>query len=194
MTQSYSLTRKDLLSLEEFSKKREAWRKDIIALKKKRRIPVGPDITFYFENRQTILWQIQEMLYIEKGGEEQIDDELKAYNPLIPQGNELVATMMIEIEDIERRRVTLAQLGHIEYEITLEYDDVVIKAEPTEDLERTTGDGKTSSVHFLHFSFTPDQRESFKTAQKVLLCVNHSRYNYKAALPRDVHAELSQDL
>src|SRR5690606_12633858 len=97
--------------------------------------------------------QIQEMLYIERGGDAQLTDELAAYNPLIPQGRELVATFMIEIEDEARRRRILAKLGGIEKTITLEIDGAAIQAVPEADQERTTATGKTSSVHFLHFPF-----------------------------------------
>jgi len=135
------------------------------------------------------------MLYIEKGGDEQLDGELEAYNPLIPQGRELVATMLIEIEDEIKRGRILATLGHIEDMITLTFAGETVKAAPEDDAERTTPDGKTSSVHFLHFPMTADQAAKFKTAgTQVLLGINHPNYGHIAVMSEAVRSELSKDL
>lgn len=193
MTQFRIITKEDILRLEDFESNRAEMRKAIIEIKKKRRIHVGPDVTFYFENKQTLLWQIQEMLFIEKGGDAQLEDELAAYNPLVPQGNELVATMMIEIEDEDRRRHTLSQLGHIENHVMLKFENEILIANPTDDMERTNESGKTSSVHFLHFTFTPSQQEKFKNAQQALLEIFHPRYNFAQHIDKAIINELSKD-
>ena len=133
-------------------------------MKKLRRIEVGPFATFYFENYATMWLQVQEMLRIEKGGDEQIPGELEAYNPLIPQGDELIATMMLEIEDANRRNTVLLTLGGIEETVFLEIGGETIRATPTEYDDRTTPDGKTSSVHWLRFKLTPEQIARFKTS------------------------------
>ncbi|MBX9976701.1 MAG: DUF3501 family protein [Alphaproteobacteria bacterium] len=188
------ITEKNLLPLDEFSKKRADLRRHIIAVKNRRRVAIGPDVTFYFENRETLVWQIQEMLYIEKGGAEQIKDELRAYNPMVPKGHELVATMMIEIDDMERRRLTLQQLGHIENYVSFDIDGDIIRVKPEEDVERTDNSGKTSAVHFFHFPMTRDQCPRFSQAASVILQITHPRYTYKATITGDVLAALKEDL
>src|SRR4051812_33218721 len=149
-----TISRSDILPMEQYAKLRSDSRRRVTALKEHRRVSVGPYVTFYFENRDTMLHQIHEMLYIERGGEEQIADEIAAYGPLVPRGRELVATMMIEIEDEGMRRFELARLGYIEDKIAVVIDAGgrrrSVKAVPEDDEERTTPDGKTSSVHFLH--------------------------------------------
>ena len=139
-----------------------------IALKKHRRVEVGPFATFYFENYETMWLQVQEMLRIEKGGAEQLAGELEAYNPLIPQGDELIATLMLEIEDANRRNATLLTLGGIEETVFMEIGGTRIKATPTEYDDRTTADGKTSSVHWLRFKLTPELIARFRNEQVML--------------------------
>ena len=195
MTQYAPITNADILPLEVFTEKRTELRQEIVRLKKNRRVSVGPDITFYFENRATLLWQIQEMLYIEKGGEEQLKDELQAYNTLVPQKNELVATMMIEIEDMDHRRVMLSQLGHIEKHITILFEGEILRALSEDDVERTTAEGKTSAVHFLHFPMTENQAALFLTTQnEVLLAIEHPRYHYQTSIPKETLESLRGDL
>src|ERR1043165_2800133 len=156
------ITPDDLLSIQEYESQRKFLKQNLIPIKKQRRIEVGPFATFYFENYATMWLQVQEMLRIEKGGAEQIPGELDAYNPLIPQGEELIATMMLEIEDADRRNAVLLTLGGIEETVFLEIGDETIHAAPTEYDDRTTQDGKTSSVHWLRFEFTPEQKQRFK--------------------------------
>lgn len=188
------ITKDDILPTLEFEKNRQQLRAEIVALKKKRRVSVGPDVTFYFENRQTLLWQIQEMLFIEKGGEEQLNDELAAYNPLVPRGDELVATMMIEIADEQRRRHTLAELGHIENYIRLIFDEHSIPALASEDnVDRTNEDGKTSAVHFLHFRFTQEQQDHFKKCDNATIDISHPRYSFSGVLDKDILTQLILD-
>lgn len=189
------ITRADIQPMADYARVRDARRREITQLKKNRRVHVGPDVTFYFENFDTMLYQVQEMLAVERGGEAQIDDELSAYNPLIPQGRELVATMMIEIEDPRRRDRVLRGLGGIEATVALEVAGDRIAAVPESDVERTTAEGKTSSVHFLRFPLTDEQAAAFKQpGARVLLSVSHPSYDHMAALPEEVRAALSADL
>src|SRR5256885_9224151 len=158
------ITQDDLLSLREYETQRKALKQNLIPVKKQRRVEVGPFATFYFENYATMWLQVQEMLRIEKGGADQIPGELAAYNPLIPQGDELIATMMLEIEDANRRNAVLLTLGGIEETVFMEIGADVIRATPTEYDDRTTADGKTSSLHWLRFKLTAEQVRQFNDA------------------------------
>ena len=163
-------------------------------LKKRRRIEVGPFATFYFENFATMWQQVQEMLYIEKGGEAQIADELAAYNPLIPQGSELVATVMFEIEDPARRERELARLGGIENRAFIEVGGARIVGEADPTRENTSPEGKASSVQFIRFPFTREQVAAFKApGARVLVGFDHPNYGHMAALPEPVRAALAED-
>jgi hypothetical protein len=144
-----AITPADLIPLSQYAAERRERRKAIVAMKRDRRLEVGPFCTFYFENYDTMWHQIQEMLYIEKGGDEQVADELRAYNPLIPQGREIVATVMFEIEDPVRRARELARLGGVEDTCTLSIGGEAVAAVSESEVERTKEDGKTSSVHFF---------------------------------------------
>ncbi len=188
------ITRDDIMPLDEYAKIRKQHRAKLVEQKVKRRIHVGPHVTLYFENYDTMWAQIQEMLYIERGGEEQIEGELSAYNPLIPQGSELVATMMIEIEDEAVRRTTLNKLGHIEDMVVIKCAGQEILGVPEDDLDRTTEDGKTSSVHFLHFSFSKEQIAAFKkTDSEIVIGIRHPEYGHMAVLSDSSRAALSGD-
>src|SRR5580658_7415287 len=145
------ITAADILSMAEYDAQRKSLKQNLLPLKKIRRVEVGPFATFYFENYASMWLQVQEMLRIEKGGAEQLAGELEAYNPLIPQGAELIATVMIEIEDADRRDRELRKLGHVEETAFLEIGAERIKGTPTDYEDRTTADGKTSSVHWLRF-------------------------------------------
>jgi len=184
----------DLLSLREYEFRRKTLKQNLIPVKKQRRVEVGPFATFYFENYATMWLQVQEMLRIEKGGAEQIPGELDAYNPLIPQGSELIATLMIEIEDAGRRNAVLLTLGGIEENIFLEIGNDTIHATPTEYDDRTTADGKTSSVHWLRFEFTPEQKRRFADGgERVVLGVSHPHYGHMAVLSAETRAALAKD-
>jgi hypothetical protein len=187
------ITRSDIMPMPDYAKVRAERRRAITDLKKNRRVSVGPDATFYFESYDTLLHQVLEMLHIEKGGEAQIADELSAYNPLIPKGRELCATFMIEIEDENRRRTTLAKLGGIDETVTLDFDGETVEAVPEEGEERNREDGKTSSVHFLHFPFTDAQVEKFRKGGRVLLGISHPEYSHMAAIPEAVRQALATD-
>ncbi len=186
------ITQADILPDGEYATRRDALRKTIIAAKRNRRVEVGPFATFYFESYDTMWLQVMEMLRIEKGGAAQAEGELKTYNPLIPQGRELIATLMLEIEDAAMRDRTLRTLGGIEETIFMDVGKDRIKATPTEYEDRTTPDGKTSSVHWLRFSFTPEQVDRF-TRESVVLGVAHKNYGHMAVLPDAVRAELAKD-
>jgi hypothetical protein len=188
------LTRADILPLDEYAKVRRTRRSEISEIKKRRRVEVGPFATFYFENFDTMWQQVQEMLYIEKGGEAQIDDELAAYNPLIPQGAELVATVMFEIDDPARRARELVRLGGIENHAFIEIGGDRIRGEADPTRENTSPDGKASSVQFLRFPFSPGQTAAFKKpGARVLVGFDHPNYGHMAAKPEPVRAALSED-
>src|SRR3954451_19380735 len=145
------LTEADILPAAEYAKTRSEWRRKIAARKRNRRVEVGAHITFYFECWESMWLQVQEMVYIEKGGAEQVPGELAAYNPLIPNGSELTATFMIEIDDPVRRRRILGNLGGIEETAFIRVAGETIKGMAESDQDRTTADGKASSVQFVHF-------------------------------------------
>ncbi len=186
------ITPADILTLKEYDQQRAALKHNLLPVKKLRRVEVGPFATFYFENYATMWLQVQEMLRIEKGGEEQLAGELQAYNPLIPQGDELIATMMLEIEDGERRNATLLTLGGIEETVFMEIGADKIKATPTEYDDRTTPDGKSSSVHWLRFKLTPDQIARFRS-ERVVIGIGHKNYGHMAVLGEATRAALARD-
>jgi hypothetical protein len=195
MSAKREITHDDILPMDQYATERTERRKQISAVKKSRRVAVGPDATFYFENYDTMWHQIHEMLLVEKGGNEQITDELEAYNPLIPKGNELVATMMIEIDEPGRRDKVLRQLGGVENTITIAIGDDIIQAVPENDVERTKSDGKTSSIHFLHFPLSAKQIDSFKTTStKAVLGFGHEHYAHMAVIPDTARSSLIGDL
>jgi hypothetical protein len=188
------ITRADILPIAAYNAQRTELRAASIAAKKNRRIEVGPYATLYFENYDSMWLQVQEMLRIEKGGEEQIDGELEAYNPLIPQGRELIATMMLEIEDANRRDRELRRLGHVEDSVFIEVGQDRITATPTDYEDRTTPDGKTSSVHWLRFTFTPAQIEAFKAGkERIVIGVGHANYGHMAVMPDVTRQALAKD-
>jgi hypothetical protein len=188
------ITPQDILPLMEYEQQRKALKAGLIPVKKLRRVGVGPFATFYFENYATMWLQVQEMLRIEKGGDAQVPGELEAYNPLIPQGSELIATLMLEIEDARRRDAVLLTLGGIEETVFLEVGGQTIHATPTDYEDRTTPEGKTSSVHWLRFSFTPEQIAAFRDqSQRVVLGVSHKNYGHMAVLTAETRAALAGD-
>jgi hypothetical protein len=188
------ITRADIIPLAEYGKERAARRKALVEVKRHRRVPVGPYATFYFENYETMWQQIHEMLYIEKGGEEQIADELRAYNPLIPKGRELVATVMFEIDNPVQRQAVLSRLGGVEETMRLQFAGHTVAGRPEGDLERTNAEGKTSSVHFMHFDFTDDQAAAFRTpGTQVVVAFTHPEYGHMAVMPERVREELAKD-
>ena len=194
MTANRKLTLQDILPAEEYRARRNDERRRVLELKRHRRIEVGPVATFYFENRQTMWLQIQEMLYIEKAGPEQIPDELAAYNPLIPNGSELAATIMFEIDDPLRRKNFLERLGGVENTVFLEFAGETVVGAPEQDVERTTAEGKASSVQFVHFPFAAEQIAKFRTpGTRVVLGFKHKSYAHMSVMPEEVRAALAED-
>jgi hypothetical protein len=188
------ITPADILPMDVYARERAALRQDVVAVKRPRRVEVGPVATFYFESYQTMWHQVHEMLFIEKGGDAQIADELTAYNPLVPKGSELVATVMFEIEDPAQRARTLAKLGGVEQHIFMTVADETIRAVAESDVERTKADGKTSSVHFVRFPFTPAQIAAFCTAgTRVVLGIDHAEYGHMAVLSETARTALAGD-
>lgn len=188
------ITASDILPIEQYAQNRAVMRQQAIALKRPRRIEIGPFATFYFENYDTMLAQVQEMLYIEKGGDAQLIDELEAYNPLIPQGAELTATLMFEIEDAVRRGDILRTLTDIELTAYIEVNGVKFFAKPEQDVERTAPDGKTSSVHFLHFPMSAAAIADFKNAAgKIIIGIEHKNYGHMTVLPPESQVSLAAD-
>ena len=184
----------DLLDLTTYSKERKAIRKEVVAMKKNRRVELGPHSTFYFENFFTMKAQIQEMLYIEKGGDEQLRDELEAYNPLIPNGSELVATFMFEIDNPLTRKKVLSSLGNVEYKTYIKVNGNKIFAVPENDVDRTDNSGKTSSVHFLHFKFEDHHVRDFKDMDcTVEIGTDHEQYPHISVLTNEVKTALIKD-
>ena len=177
------IEKEDLLPSDVYAKSRKKIRKDLVEFKKDRRIALGPYATFYFESFETMVAQVQEMLYIEKGGDEQLKDELIAYNPLVPNGRELTATLMFEIDNPVSRGAFLSKVGGIEEKIFMKIDDDIIKAAPEDDVDRTTAEGKASSVQFIHFKFNEDQIKKFKSnSTNIELGINHKEYTHTTKL------------
>lgn len=188
------ITTADILPLAEYGKQRSELRRKIVARKKLRRMEVGPAATFYFECYETMLQQVQEMLYIEKGGEAQVADELSAYNPLIPNGTELIATVMFEIDDPVRRTRFLARLGGVETHAFIRLGADIVRGVPEADQERTNEEGKASSVQFIHFPFTAAQIAAFRTANaQVIVGFDHPEYSHMAVMGEAVRQELAGD-
>lgn len=188
------ITEKDILPMEEYAKIRQQKRHSIVPHKRRRRVAVGPYATLHFEDFETMWLQVHEMLYIEKGGPDQIADELRAYNPLIPKGQELIATLMFEIPDAKQRAEILGRLGGVEETLYLDVNGDKIFSQPEGDVERTTAGGKTSSVHFLHFLFSPDAIRNFaRNDVPVRVGFTHPDYEHMARLPEEVRKALVQD-
>ena len=192
--QAREVTKADLIPLEQYSKERIQLRKEIIEFKKSRRVPLGPYATFYFECYETMLAQIQEMLYIEKGGNDQLKDELSAYNPLIPKGQELVTTLMFEIDNVLSRTEFLNKVGGIEKKIFIKINNEIINSTSEKDVDRTSSEGKTSSVHFIHFNFTDEQIIKFKDlGNEVILGIDHKLYNHMTKISEHTRKALIKD-
>ncbi len=188
------VAKEDLIPAEEYAKNRKTYRKEIVSYKKDRRVSLGPYANFYFESYETMKAQIQEMLHIEKGGDEQLKDELAAYNPLIPKGKELVATLMFEIDNPLSRTEFLNKVGGIEKKVFLKIDGEKIKSIPEQDVDRTSAEGKASSVQFIHFEFTDHQVTNFKDPLKeAIIGVDHELYTHAVELTESNKKALALD-
>ena len=190
----FNIKEDDVINIDKYINERPKIKKEISEIKKFRRIPVGPYATFYFECYDTMIYQVQEMLYIERGGIEQMKDELKAYNPLVPKGKELVATLMFEIDNEFKRKEFLTSVGGIEEEVFIQIGEHKIMSRPEQVTDRTSEDGKASSVHFLHFDFTEDLIKEFvKEGSTILLGFSHKNYKHFSELSPEVKSELKKD-
>ena len=188
------ILKEDIIPLDTYTKQRKELRKNIVEFKKNRRVALGPYATFYFESYETMLAQIQEMLYIEKGGDDQLKDELAAYNPLVPNGRELTATLMFEIDNPVSRAAFLGKVGGIEEKVFMKVDGDLIKAVPEEDVDRTSSEGKASSVQFIHFKFNEQQIEKFKSnSSDIMLGIDHVEYSHTTKLSDVVIKSLLAD-
>ncbi len=188
------IQKSDLLAPDVYEKNRRQMRKELVEFKKDRRVPLGPYATFYFECYETMLAQIQEMLHIEKGGDEQLNDELTAYNPLIPNGKELVSTLMFEIDNPVIRATFLGKLGGVEENVFIKIDNDVIYGKPEIDVDRTSAEGKASSVQFIHFVFDQNQISKFKGNNvSIELGIDHKEYSHSTKLSESTIQALSSD-
>ena len=188
------IEKQDLLPSDVYAKSRKQIRKDLVEFKKDRRIALGPYATFYFESFETMVAQVQEMLHIEKGGDEQLKDELIAYNPLVPNGKELTATLMFEIDNPLSRGTFLAKVGGIEKKILMKINNEEVKALPETDVDRTSAEGKASSVQFIHFKFNDDQIAKFRLFNvNIELGIDHKEYSHTTKLTVDNLKSLSAD-
>ncbi len=184
----------DLLAPDVYEKNRRQMRKELVEFKKDRRVPLGPYATFYFECYETMLAQVQEMLHIEKGGDEQLNDELTAYNPLIPNGKELVSTLMFEIDNPVIRATFLGKLGGVEENVFIKIDNDIIYGKPEIDVDRTSAEGKASSVQFIHFEFDQNQISKFKGNNvSIELGIDHKEYSHSTKLSESTIKALSSD-
>ena len=188
------IEKEDLMSADDYEVSRRQIRKDLVEFKKDRRVALGPYATFYFESFETMVAQVQEMLHIEKGGDEQLKDELIAYNPLVPNGKELISTLMFEIDNPLSRGAFLGKVGGIEEKIFMKIDNEEVKAIPEADVDRTSSEGKASSVQFIHFKFNDDQISKFKSGNiSIEIGINHKEYAHTTKLTEDNIKSLSAD-
>ena len=188
------LTRKDLMSLEEYSIHRPHFRKAVIEHKKHRRISIGPYLHLYFEDRLTVQYQIQEMLRIEKIFEaEGIKEELDTYNPLIPNGSNLKATAMLEYQDVEERKQKLALLRNIEDLVWLQLEGFDrVYAISNEDLDRSN-DEKTSAVHFMRFELDDDMIKAMHDGTVMSMGCTHEYYSHQTLITQEQRKALLGD-
>ena len=183
----------NLLSLEEYDSERENLKKDVINHKKNRTVSIGDNIVLIFEDFKTIKYQVQEMLRIEKiFKKDEIQEEIDAYNPLIPDGTNLKATMLIMYPDVEVRKQMLLKLHDIENNIWISVGQKKVIAFADEDLDRST-DEKTSAVHFLRFQFTHDEVTEFLSSDKIAVGVNHKEYDKEIILDKAIKESLEKD-
>lgn len=189
------ITKDDIISLSDYELIRIEKRQENILRKKFRRLAIGPYATIQFESWDSMWLQIQEMLRIEKGGDEQLVDELQAYNPMIPNGSEFTGTLMFEIDEEERRTAFLKTLGGVDQHIHLVIGDQKVTAEPEQDVDRTRSDGKASAVQFLHFPLTDEQVEIWKGGEdQVMVQIDHPNYGHAAIISEECRRDMAQDL
>ena len=190
-----TITAADLMPISDYELIRKDKKQEAIARKAQTRISVGPNATVLFETWDSMWLQIQEMLRIEKGGEAQIADELAAYDPMVPKGSELTATLLFEVADPVRRDVFLRTIGGVEDHVSLNVAGHVVRARPEGDVERTReSDGKASAVHFFHFDFTPEAVSAWKSGEgNVMVVIDHPAYGHAALIGADARAYLGRE-
>jgi len=193
-TASTAISPADILPMSDYGAIRKARRGAYMERKARRTLAIGPYATALFESRESMWLQIHEMLFIERGGAEQVADELAAYNPMIPNGRELTATLLFEIDDPRLRKTILSRLGGVENHIRLRVGSIVVEALPEDDVERTREDGKASAVQFLHFPFSEAAVAAFRDpANRVMFEITHPNYGHIALLEEATRAELAGD-
>ena len=190
-----SITAADIMPLDQYELIRADKKQEAIERKKLTRLAVGPYATVLFENWDSMWLQIQEMLRIEKGGDEQLVDELAAYDPMVPKGRELTATVFFEIGDPDRRDAFLRTIGGVEDHISIQVGGHVVPARAEGDTERTrASDNKASAVHFFHFDFTPEAIAAWKSGEgSALLVIDHPNYGHAALISADARAFLGRE-
>ena len=196
MNAMQKLTRDDLYSLEQYSELRDEFRTQVLAHKRNRRVELGTNAALYFEDRLTMQYQVQEMLRIERIFEAAgINDELEAYNPLIPDGSNWKATFMVEFPDVEERRAMLGRLVGIESKVYVQVDGFDrVYAIADEDLERSD-DQKTSAVHFMRFELSSQEIDALKSGASLGAGIDHENYQVEIApLPENIRKSLIGDL
>lgn len=194
MNNSNNIEETDILSRDTYKEKRRFLRENMVSRKKFRRVDIGPYVTIYFENKDTIIHQINEMVYIENGGKEQVKEEIAAYKSLVPNGKELVATVMVEIDSPITRADFLGKMGGFEEKIDIKVDNTKVKGIAELDGDRTTADGKASSVQFVHFEFNDENINNIKqNKDKVSIGINHDNYKHSTILNIRTVEELIKD-
>lgn len=190
-----TITPSDILTLDQYDLIRADKRQEALLRKQLTRVHVGPNATAIFETWDSMWLQIQEMLRIEKGGAEQLVDELAAYDPMVPKGAELTATLLFEVEDPVRRDAFLRKIGGVENHVALQVGGERIAARPEGDIQRTReSDGKASAVHFLHFDFTPAQIAAWTSGEgQAMLVIDHPAYGHAALFSAETRAFLARE-
>jgi hypothetical protein len=190
-----TITADDILPLDQYETIRADKKQEALQRKKLTRMAVGPNATIMFENWDSMWLQIQEMLRIEKGGEEQLVDELSAYDPMVPKGSELTATMLFEVEDPVRRDAFLRTIGGVEDHVSIQVGGHIVKACPEGDVERTReSDNKASAVHFFHFEFSPEAIAAWKSGEgTAMVVIDHPGYGHAALVSADARAFLARE-
>ena len=181
---SRTITAEDIMATEQYELIRKEKKAEAIERKKLSRLSVGPNAVILFENWDSMWLQIQEMLRIEKGGPEQVADELAAYDPMVPKGSELTATVLFEVADPDQRDKFLRTIGNVEDHISIRLGDHVIAARPEGDIQRTReSDGKASAVHFFHFDFPPEAIAAWKSGEgQAMVVIDHPNYGHAALI------------
>ena len=190
-----TITRADILPLDQYELIRADKRSEAIARKRLTRLGIGPNASIMFENWDSMWLQIQEMLRIEKGGDAQVDDELSAYDPMVPKGGELTATVLFEVPDPVRRDAFLRAIGGVENHIAIRVGDHVVPARAEGDVERTReSDNKASAVHFFHFDFPPEAVSAWNSGEgSAMVVIDHPAYGHAAIISGETRAFLSRE-